>query len=141
VQAMLFHERIDLMKAKLIDWPTFIGALILILGVSIPLILFPEAGEAVVNAANEFMTETFGVVYLFVGLAAFAFLIFVAFSKNGHVKLGGEKDEKEFGTISWAAMLFAAGIGSSILYWGMIEWAYYYQGPPFGITPESKRQF
>jgi BCCT family betaine/carnitine transporter len=126
------------MKAKLIDWPTFIGALILILGVSIPLILFPEAGEVFVNMANEFMTETFGFVYLFVGLAAFAFLLFVAFSKNGHVKLGSENEEKEFGTFSWAAMMFSAGIGSSILYWGMIEWAYYYQGPPFGITPESK---
>lgn len=125
------------MKAKLIDWPTFIGALILILGVSIPLILFPETGAAVVDMANTFMTDKFGVLYLLVGLAAFAFLMFVAFSKNGHVKLGSEHEEKEFGTVSWAAMLFAAGIGSSILYWGMIEWAYYYQGPPFGLTPES----
>ncbi|MTW86202.1 BCCT family transporter [Virgibacillus dakarensis] len=126
------------MKAKLIDWPTFIGALLLILLVSIPLVLFPEEGGKVVNAANEFMTGNFGILYLLVGLAAFAFLIFVAFSKNGHVKLGSEEAKKEFGTFSWAAMLFAAGIGSSILYWGMIEWAYYYQGPPFGITPGSK---
>ncbi|WP_188454761.1 BCCT family transporter [Virgibacillus oceani] len=126
------------MRAKLIDWPTFIGALILILGVSIPLILFPEQGAEVVNIANEFMTGNFGVLYLLVGLAAFAFLLFVAFSKNGQIKLGNKDAKKEFGTFSWAAMLFAAGIGSSILYWGMIEWAYYYQGPPFGITPESK---
>lgn len=126
------------MKSKLIDWPTFIGALILILGVSIPLILFPETGSTVVNLANDFMTHNFGALYLLVGIAAFAFLLFVAFSKNGHVKLGNKNDEKEFGTISWAAMLFAAGIGSSILYWAMIEWAYYYEGPPFGITPESQ---
>ncbi|WP_106495872.1 BCCT family transporter [Lentibacillus sp. Marseille-P4043] len=125
------------MKPKLIDWPTFIGALILILGVSVPLMVFPEKGKEVVNIANDFMTGNFGVLYLLVGLAAFAFLLFVAFSKNGHVKLGNEDEKKEFGTFSWAAMLFAAGIGSSILYWGMIEWAYYYQGPPFGITPES----
>src|SRR5699024_2164875 len=101
-QAMLFHERMDQMKAKLIDWHTFIGALILILGVSIPLILFPETGAAVVEVANTFMTDTFGVLYLLVGLAAFAFLMFVAFSKNGHVKLGSEHEEKEFGTVSWA---------------------------------------
>lgn len=126
------------MKAKLIDWPTFIGAIVLILLVSIPLAVFPEQGGKVVDMANEFMTGNFGVLYLLVGLSAFAFLLFVAFSKNGHVKLGSEEDEREFGTFSWAAMLFAAGIGSSILYWGMIEWAYYYQGPPFGIAPESK---
>ncbi len=123
---------------KIIDWPTFIGALVLILAVSIPLVLFPEAGEAVVNMANEFMTETFGVLYLFVGLSAFIFLMYVAFSKNGKVKLGSRGEAKEFNTFSWAAMMFSAGIGSSILYWGTIEWAYYYQGPPFGLTPESK---
>lgn len=127
------------MNTKLIDWPTFIGALILLFLVTIPLIFFPDAGKEFVNIANDFMTGNFGVLYLITGLAAFAFLLFVAFSKNGQIKLGDEDDEKEFGTISWAAMLFAAGIGSSILYWGMIEWAYYYQGPPFGIAPESKQ--
>ncbi|WP_060679717.1 BCCT family transporter [Virgibacillus halodenitrificans] len=126
------------MKARLIDWPTFISALILLLAVSIPLIIFPEAGAQVVNEANKFMTGNFGILYLLLGLLAFVFLIFVAFSKNGQIKLGNREEKKEFGTFSWAAMLFAAGIGSSILYWGMIEWAYYYQGPPFGLTPESK---
>ncbi|MFD1361313.1 BCCT family transporter [Lentibacillus salinarum] len=125
------------MNKDLIDWPTFFGALFLLLAVSIPLAIFPEAGKEIVNMANDFMTGNFGVIYLIFGLAAFAFLIYVAFSKNGHIKLGDKDAEKEFGTISWAAMLFAAGIGSSILYWGMIEWAYYYQGPPFGIEGES----
>ncbi len=125
------------MNKDLIDWPTFFGALFLLLAVSIPLAVFPDIGKEVVNLANDFMTGNFGVLYLIFGLAAFAFLVYVAFSKNGHIKLGDKDAEKEFGTISWAAMLFAAGIGSSILYWGMIEWAYYYQGPPFGIEPES----
>lgn len=126
------------MNKDLIDWPTFIGALFLLIAVSIPLAVFPEAGKEIVNIANDFMTGNFGVMYLIFGLAAFAFLIFVAFSKNGQVKLGDKDAEKEFGDISWAAMLFAAGIGSSILYWGMIEWAHYYQGPPFGIEGESQ---
>ncbi|WP_163971149.1 BCCT family transporter [Oceanobacillus halotolerans] len=126
------------MKTNLIDWPTFIGALLLLLLVTIPLMIFPEEGAAVVNMANDFMTGNFGVLYLIMGLVVFAFLLFVAFSKNGHVKLGEENEDREFGTFSWAAMLFAAGIGSSILYWGMIEWAYYYQGPPFGLQAESQ---
>lgn len=125
------------MNSKVIDWPTFIGALILVLGVSIPLAVFPESGKVVVDVANDFMTHNFGSVYLLMGLASFSFLLFVAFSKNGQVKLGDKNDEREFGTISWAAMLFAAGIGSSILYWAMIEWAYYFDGPPFGAEPES----
>ncbi|WP_156644132.1 BCCT family transporter [Lentibacillus sp. JNUCC-1] len=126
------------MKKSLIDWPTFIGALVLLLGVSIPLAVFPEEGKKVVDLANELMTTNLGVLYLIFGLATFAFLLFVSFSKNGKIKLGDRKEKKEFSTISWAAMLFAAGIGSSILYWGMIEWAFYYQGPPFGVEPGSE---
>ncbi|MEC5424072.1 BCCT family transporter [Virgibacillus sp. C22-A2] len=126
------------MKSNLIDWQTFIGSLIVLLCVTVPLIFFPEAGAEIINMANSFMTGNFGVLYLILGLVSFAFLLFVAFSKNGQIKLGNKDEEREFGTFSWAAMLFAAGIGSSILYWAMIEWAYYYQGPPFGITPESE---
>ncbi|WP_277674534.1 BCCT family transporter [Piscibacillus halophilus] len=125
------------MNRKLIDWPTFIASFVLLLAVVIPLVIYPEAGEAFVNRLNDFVAGNFGFLYLIMGLGIFFFLIFVAFSQNGHVKLG-EKDEKpEFGTASWAGMLFSAGIGSSILYWATIEWAYYYQGPPFGIDPSE----
>ncbi|MFG6118867.1 BCCT family transporter [Thalassobacillus sp. B23F22_16] len=126
------------MNTKIIDWPTFIGAFALLLLVVVPLVIFPEAGAALVDQANTFMTSNFGVLYLVMGLLVFAFLIFVAFSENGHILLGDEGEKPEFNSFSWAAMLFAAGIGSSILYWAVIEWAYYYQGPPFGIEPESK---
>lgn len=126
------------MKNRLIDWPTFIGALFLLLLVTIPLIIFPEQGEKYVLIANDFVTKNFGVVYLLVGLSVFFFLIYVAFSDNGQIKLGEEGEKPEFRTFSWAAMLFCAGIGSSILYWGTIEWAYYYQGPPFGVEPGTK---
>ncbi|MBM7706954.1 BCCT family betaine/carnitine transporter [Chryseomicrobium aureum] len=125
------------MKSKIIDWPTFIGAFLLLMAVTLPLVFFPESGRVIVGLANEYMTTNFGILYLAMGLGAFFFLIFVAFSKNGHIKLGEEGEEPEFNTFSWAAMLFAAGIGSSILYWSVIEWVYYYQGPPFGLEPES----
>ncbi|WP_058308052.1 BCCT family transporter [Gracilibacillus massiliensis] len=126
------------MKQRMIDWPTFIGAFVLLVVVTVPLILYPEAGKEFVGEANTFMTTNFGVMYLVMGLIIFAFLLYVAFSKNGHVKLGKEGEKPEFNSFSWAAMLFAAGIGSSILYWSVIEWVYYYQGPPFGLEAESQ---
>ncbi|QGH35463.1 BCCT family transporter [Gracilibacillus salitolerans] len=125
------------MKHRIIDWPTFIGAFLLLVAVTLPLVLFPEEGKEIVGMANTFMTTNFGVLYLAMGLIIFAFLLYVAFSKNGHVKLGDEGQKPEFNAFSWAAMLFAAGIGSSILYWSVIEWVYYYQGPPFGLAGES----
>ncbi|PAV29199.1 choline transporter [Virgibacillus profundi] len=125
------------MNRNIIDWSTFIGALLIILAVSLPLIFFPETGAEVINLANTFMTTNFGVFYILLGIAALFFLLYVAFSRHGKIKLGGREVKREFNTFSWAAMLFSAGIGSSILYWGMIEWAYYYQAPPFNVEPES----
>lgn len=136
--SMLLQRSLLVMNKRLIDWPTFLGALSLLLLVTVPLVLFPKSGKEFVDKANEFITTQFGVLYLIVGLGIFFFLIYVAFSDNGRVKLGEEDERPEFNNFSWAGMLFCAGIGSSILYWGTIEWAYYYQGPPFGVEPGTK---
>ncbi len=126
----------------LIDKPTFFGALGLLLLVTVPLIVYPEQGAAWVGAARSFLTEQLGFLYLALGVGAGVFMLYIAFSDIGRISLGHPDDEAEFSTLSWAAMLFCAGIGSSILYWGTIEWAYYYQSPPFqveGGTPEAAR--
>jgi len=126
----------------LIDKPTFFGALGLLLAVTIPLIVFPEQGAAWVSVARYFVVENLGFMYLALGAGALIFMLFIAFSDIGRISLGHPDEKPEFGTLSWAAMLFCAGIGASILYWGTIEWAYYYQAPPFHVearTPEAAR--
>lgn len=123
---------------NIMDWPTFIGALLLLLIVAAPLAVFPEQGEAIVLAASSFLTQKFGILYLIMGAAVLIFILYVSFSRYGKIKLGDPLEKAEFSTLSWGAMLFCAGIGSSVLYWGTIEWAYYYTGPPFGIEPRSK---
>ena len=47
--------------------------------------------------------------------------IWLALSRYGTIKLGRDDDEPEFGTVSWLAMLFAAGMGVGLLYWGTAE--------------------
>lgn len=121
----------------LIDKPTFFGALGLLLAVTLPLIIFPEQGAAWVSIARAFIVENFGFVYLLLGVGAGIFMVYIAFSDIGKISLGHPDEKPEFSTLSWAAMLFCAGIGASILYWGTIEWAYYYQAPPFQVAPES----
>jgi glycine betaine transporter len=64
-----------------------------------------------------------------------AFLVimgFMAFSKYGNIKLGADDDEPEFSTGSWVAMLFAAGMGSGLLFWGVAEPIYHFMTPPVG---------
>jgi BCCT family betaine/carnitine transporter len=122
---------------KLIDTATFFGALSLLLAVTLPLVIFPEQGAAWVALARAFVVENFGFLYLALGFGAGIFMLFIAFSDIGRISLGDPDEKPEFSTPSWAAMLFCAGIGASILYWGTIEWAYYFQAPPFQIEPES----
>ncbi len=122
---------------KLIDKATFFGALTLLLAVTLPLIVYPEQGAAWVSLARSFVVENFGFLYLALGFGAGIFMMFIAFSDIGRISLGHPDEKPEFSTASWAAMLFCAGIGASILYWGTIEWAYYYQAPPFHIEAQS----
>ena len=67
----------------------------------------------------------------------FGVLLWFAFGRYGRVRFGGPDAKPEFRTLSWVAMLFCAGIGTSLLYWATIEWVYYYQAPPFGVEPGS----
>ncbi|MFA0568570.1 MAG: BCCT family transporter [Vibrio gallaecicus] len=123
---------------SLIDKPTFFGAIALLLTIVFPLIMFPTQGAEWIAVAKIFMTDKLGFLYLALGLAACAFMVYVVFSDMGQIKLGEPDEQPEFATASWAAMLFCGGIGASILYWGCIEWAYYYQSPPFQLEPGSE---
>ncbi|WP_162046769.1 BCCT family transporter [Vibrio taketomensis] len=123
---------------SLIDKPTFFGAIGMLLSVVIPLILFPEQGAEWIATAKTFMTDKLGFLYLALGIGAFFFMVYVIFSDMGQIKLGEPDEKPEFSTVSWAAMLFCGGIGASILYWGCIEWAYYYQSPPFQLEAGSE---
>ncbi|GEM81287.1 transporter [Vibrio superstes NBRC 103154] len=123
---------------SLIDKPTFFGALFLLLSVVFPLILFPVQGANWISVAKSFMTDKLGVLYLALGIAAMCFMIYTIFSDLGQIKLGDADEQPEFSNASWAAMLFCGGIGASILYWGCIEWAYYYQTPPFQLQAGSE---
>lgn len=125
-----------------IDRFTFFSVLFILAAVTLPLVLFPEQGASWVAQAKTWITDTFGVFYLALGLIAVIFVIYISFSDIGNIKLGKPEDELEFKNGSWAAMMFCGGIGASILYWGIIEWAYYYHAPPFGLqagTPEAIR--
>ncbi|WKV94978.1 BCCT family transporter [Halomonas sp. HAL1] len=116
----------------------FFGSLGLLLAVTLPLILFPEMGRVWVMAAQGFVTQNFGVLYQTMGLASLGFMFYIVFSDIGQIKLGDVDAEPEFSLFSWGAMLFAAGIGGAVVFWGMVEWMYYLQNPPFHLEPFSE---
>jgi BCCT family betaine/carnitine transporter len=125
------------MKSAPVDRQVFWPALIAVVAVIVPLMTLPDRSGLVLNRIFDFITGHFGFLYLWFTFAAFVVLLWFAFGRYGQVKFGGTDARPEFRKLSWIAMLFCAGIGTSLLYWATIEWVYYYQAPPFGIDPES----
>jgi len=114
------------------DWWTFYGTVAVLLVAVIPMMVFPKASQEVITSLNDMISNSLGPWYLLLGLIVFGFVLYIAFGKYGNVTLGKASDKPEFNNFSWISMLFCAGIGSDILYWGVIEWAFYYQVPPYG---------
>jgi BCCT family betaine/carnitine transporter len=123
------------MDQSKIDWPSFIATVAMILIVCVPLALAGESAATFLQQVYAFISEQFGILYLLAAVAAVGFLVWLAFSRFGDVRLGD--DEVEFSQMSWIAMLFCAGIGAGLMYWCVIEWSYYYDTPPFGVEPHS----
>lgn len=120
-----------------IDWPSFGTCVAVIALVCLPIVLAPDTAIFYLQSAYDWISKELGILYLLASVAAIGFLVWLAASRFGTIKLGQDDDEPEFSQISWVAMLFCAGVGAGLLYWCATEWAYYYDAPPFGAEPRS----
>ncbi|WP_332630330.1 glycine betaine uptake BCCT transporter [Halalkalibacter flavus] len=94
--------------------------------------LFPEQLGDIMGIAQDFFLSAFGWFY---NLAATFFLIFsliLIFSKYGKIKLGKDTDKPDFNRATWFAMLFSAGMGIGLLFYGVSEPVSHYAAPPTG---------
>ena len=119
-----------------LDRPVFSISLACVVGVSAPMIVFPDASAQLVDAIYEWIAGTLGLFYLWACVFATGFLAWLACSRHGKRVLGGDA-KPDYGNISWMGMLFCAGIGAGLLYWSTAEWASYVDQPPFGVAPGS----
>ncbi len=120
-----------------INWQVFAGSVAVLVCLIAPLALFPEDGRVVLTEAFDYLTTNFGVLYIAAGIFALVYLLFLATGRHRHLVMGRSGEAPQFSRFSWGAMLFCGGIGTSVLYWGSIEWAHYYTAPPFGVEPLS----
>jgi len=120
-----------------IDPVVFWSSLGVIVVATLALVLFRDTAEPVLNAMLTGITYNLDWAFQFLTFGLFVLLMYLVFSKYGKVRLGEEPPE--FSTFSWGAMLFCAGMGTSIMFWSMMEPMYYYMGPPFGYEPNSSQ--
>lgn len=96
----------------------------------------PASAESALGAVTGWVTEWFGWFYILIGTAVVVFVLYLGLSRYGRIRLGPDHSRPEFSTFSWACMLFAAGIGTDIMFYSVLEPASHYFAPPTG-DPES----
>ena len=103
---------------------------------------FTEQAGNVIYGMLAWISGSFGWFYFLAIVAYLVFVIFVAVSKYGDIKLGPDHAEPEFNIATWAAMLFAAGIGIDLIFYCIVEPLTQFMAPPVGEggTVEAARQ-
>lgn len=92
-------------------------------------ILFNDVVTKVSSDLFSFLTQKFTWLYLLAMMLFVVFSIGVAFSKYGKIKFGKGDDKPEYSTFSWCAMLFCAGMGVGLVFWGISEPLTHYLSP------------
>ena len=110
----------------------FFGSAIAIFAFALWAIFFPDGASGAIGVAVGWISNWFGWFYILIATVVLIFVVVLALSRYGKVKLGPEHSEPEFSTFSWAAMLFAAGIGTDLMFFAVAEPVTQYLAPPTG---------
>ncbi len=86
--------------------------------------------EEIFNQLSSGMTSNMGWLFIFAVNFFLAFCIYLAVSKYGNIRLGGQDAKPEFSVFAWFAMLFSAGMGIGLLYFSVAEPMNHYATPP-----------
>ncbi|MDN5789615.1 MAG: choline BCCT transporter BetT [Micrococcales bacterium] len=112
--------------------PVFASSVIGVLAMAIWAIWAPDQAEAVIGDAVGWIVGAFGWFYIALLTAVLVFVIYLAVSRYGLIRLGPDHSKPEFSTFSWASMLFAAGIGTDVMFFAVAEPVSQYMQPPAG---------
>ena len=122
--------------------PVFIPAFFFILLLVIGTASQPELAGELFASILSYITNTFGWFYMLSVAIFLVFIVIVALSKWGHIKLGPDHAEPQYSFPAWFAMLFSAGYGIALLFFGVAEPVLHYADPPIGagLTVDAAKQ-
>lgn len=107
------------------------------IGISLAVIIYGACNSQGITKISvvlmEFLNTHFAWFYLAALPLFLVFLIFLACSKYGDIRLGSPEDKPEYSTLSWFAMLFCAGTGIGLVFWSIAEPITHYVNPPSGL--------
>ena len=121
--------------------PLVIGATLFFVVLLVAMILIaPEQTQTLLNAAKSGIFANFSWFYVLAFSVFLGFLLILSVSSLGNIKLGNDEEEPEFGFLSWLAMLFAAGMGVGLMFFGVAEPLTHYLSDITTGSAEHKQQ-
>jgi len=126
----------------LMNPPVFILSAVLTVAFVLFAMLATETAGTLFSATQGWITESAGWFYVLAVAGFLVFVISLALSGYGRIKLGSDHSEPEYSYWSWFAMLFSAGMGIGLMFFGVAEPVMHYVSPPVGEaeTAEAARQ-
>ncbi len=100
--------------------------------------ILPDSFQTAVDKAFGFITDYFTSYYILVMSSFVVFCFVLLFSKWRNIRFGADDSKPEYSFISWFAMLFSAGMGIGLVFWGVAEPINHYLSPMGGIEPASE---
>ncbi len=119
------------------NWLVFGIAGALVLAVVLWGFLAPDSIRTVGSASLAWVMETFGFLLSLLAVAVLIFMLIVGYGRTGGIRLGSDEETPEFSTVSWIAMLFSAGMGIGLLFWGPAEPLAHLNTVPPGFAAEA----
>ena len=109
---------------------------LLVLAFSIFTIVKPNLSAEFFANTNAAINKNFNWLYVITMNASLVFILFIGFSKFGNIRLGGYTAKPEFNNIAWFSMMFSAGVGIGIFFYGVAE-PIYHLDIPTGLQSDS----
>ncbi|SDE15782.1 BCCT family transporter [Limimaricola pyoseonensis] len=119
-----------------VNRPVFIISAGLIVGFILFGALFDDLANSIFQGAQALLAGYLGWAMILLVNALLLFVLFMGLGPFGDVRLGRMDESPEYSLFSWTAMLFSAGIGIGLIYWGVAEPMYHYFAPPLA-EPET----
>src|SRR5699024_1324464 len=122
-----------------VDKTIFVITATLIVGFVLWGILSPASVSAVAGVAFSWALENMGWLLNLAMAVGLIVMLYVAFGKYGKIKLGKDDEKPELSRFSWIAMMFGAGLGVGLFFYGLSEpLAYFVDPPPHNLADQQE---
>ncbi len=120
--------------------PVFMVSAVLVVAFVVGTLIFLDSAGAAFSHMRVWITTKFDWTFMISMNIFVVFSLFIAYSKLGTIRLGGKDATPRYGYPGWLAMLFAAGVGIGLMFYGVLEPVTHTLNPPLGIDPANQQE-